>query len=102
MADQNFVVDSVVRGYHVYKDVWGAAAGEPLQCFWEPGNQSDPYAVAVRQRDNTVTVGHLPRKISSMCSMFLLCGGRIDCIVTGGKQYSRDLPQGGMEIPCQL
>ena len=63
MADQNFVVDSVVRGYHVYKDVWGAAAGEALQCFRESGNQSNPYAVAMRQRDNTVTVAHFAKKV---------------------------------------
>lgn len=100
MADKNFVVDSIVRGYHVYKDVWGAAAGEALQCFRESGSQHDPNTVAVQpQRDNTVTVGHLPRKISTMC---LLRGGRIDCIVTEGKQYYCDLPQGGMEISCQL
>lgn len=24
------------------------------------------------------------------------------CIVTGGRRYSADLPQGGLEIPCKL
>ena len=33
--------------------------------------------------------------------MFLQGGGSISCIITGRRQYSRDLPQGGMEIPCK-
>ena len=48
-------------------------------------------------------VGHLPKKISSTCSLFIRKGGTIDCEVTdpNGK-YSRDLAQGGLEIPCVL
>ena len=58
------------------------------------------YAVATLM--NGTIVGHLPRHISRLCSLFLRRGGRIMCIVTGGKMYSIDLPQGGLEIPCQL
>ena len=32
--------------------------------------------------------------------MFLRKGGVITCTVTGSRQYSADLAQGGMEIPC--
>ena len=28
--------------------------------------------------------------------------GAIDCVVIGGRQYSSDLPQGGLKIPCKL
>lgn len=31
---------------------------------------------------------------------FVRKGGSLSCEVTGSKQYSCDLPQGGMEIPC--
>ena len=34
-------------------------------------------------------------------SLFLRRGGAIYCVVTGHRRYSRDLPQGGMEIPCK-
>ena len=34
--------------------------------------------------------------------MFLRRGGTIDCRVTGARQGSEDLPQGGLEIPCIL
>ena len=47
-------------------------------------------------------VGHLPKRISSTCSLFLRMGESISCEVTGPKQYSVDLIQGGLEIPCRL
>ena len=47
-------------------------------------------------------MGHVPRKISSICSLFLRESGSIICHVTGSRQYSSDLPQGGLEIPCVL
>ena len=44
----------------------------------------------------------MPKLISAAASLFLRQGGSITCKVTGSRQYSRDLPQGGLEIPCQL
>ena len=56
------------------------------------------YAVAVKHRGRVV--GHLPRKFSRVCSLFLRRGGLISCTVTGTRRYSVDLVQGGLEIPC--
>ena len=70
-------VEAMVRGYHVYQDIWDTALGEQLSCKREPGNRKDPFAVAVVRA--LVTVGHVPKKISSVCSMFLLRGGTIHC-----------------------
>ena len=80
---------------------WGKVTiGERLPCKREPGNRKDPFAVAVvRSRD---TVGHVPKKISSVCSMFLLHGGTLHCQVIASRGYSGDLPQGGLEILCML
>lgn len=48
-----------------------------------------------------MTVGHVPRRISSVCSLFLRkSGARIVCKITGNRHYSKDLPQGGLELPC--
>ena len=44
----------------------------------------------------------MPKLISAACSLFLQHGGSIKCKVTGSRQYSRDLPQGRLEIPCTL
>jgi hypothetical protein len=95
-----FRVEAMVRGYHCYQEIWQAIVGEELQTTRELGNIHDLYAVAVTR--SRLTVGHLPRKISSVCSLFLRRGGEISCIVTGTRRYSSDLEQGGLEIPCTL
>ena len=87
-----------IRGYHIYKDIWLAENDQILSCQREIRNRKDPYAVAVTK--DGATVGHLPRKVARMCSLFIRRGGTIKCIVNGRKRYSRDLPQGGLEIPC--
>ena len=71
-----------------------------LQCEKEEGNSHDLYAVAVKQLDSIV--GHVPCMISTLCHLFLSRGGSITCTVTGIRKYSDDLPQGGLEVPCQL
>ena len=47
MTESSFLVDTMVRGYHVYKDIWTAAVGEELTCRREKFNAADPFAVAV-------------------------------------------------------
>ena len=47
-------------------------------------------------------VGHVPRRISAICSLFIRRGGRILCTVSGSRRYSADLPQGGVAIPMKL
>ena len=47
-------------------------------------------------------VGHVPRNISAICSLFFRRGGMIRCEVKGNRRYSADLPQGGLKIPCVL
>ena len=91
---------SCVRGFHVYSAVWNPTIGEVLPCRREPTNVTDRYAVAVL--DSGTIVGHLPRKYSKIFSLFIRRGGIITCEITGRRRYSRDLVQGGMEIPCKL
>ena len=91
---------SCIRGYHVYQRVWtDPYVGETLDCRREPTNVVDRYAVSVIRSE--VVVGHLPKKISKLCSLFLRRGGSISCEVTG-RRRSTDLIQGGLEIPCLL
>ena len=52
--------------------IWTAAVGEVLMCAREPTNDKDRYAVAV-MKDGTI-VEHLPKRISRVCSLFLLRG----------------------------
>ena len=99
-AMEEFGRDCYIRGNHLYKETWRAAIGEELECDRELGNSCDRYAVAVKR--SGVVIGHLPRKVSRVCSLFLRRGSVILCKVTGGRRYSGDLAQGGLGIPCFL
>ena len=59
-----------------------------LVCAQDSGNPHDPYAVAIKK--GSVVVGHMPRKISVVCSLFLHAG-TITATVTDSRQYSNDL-----------
>ena len=96
-----FSIDAMVRGYHVYKDVWESEVGEVLACEVEMNNIHDRNAIAVKKANDVV--GHLPKKISLICRLFLEReDSSIQCEVASTRRYSRDLPQGGLEIPCRL
>ena len=96
--ETEFNIDSCVRGYHVYQLRWTAVVGEELTCRREPGNASDPFAVAVIK--GSEIVGHVPRSFSCICNLLLRRGGTLSCCITGNRRYSSDLPQGGLELPC--
>ena len=107
MACLTFSVESMIRGYHEYKRIWESPSpADHLFCQREIRNPHDTHAVAIKGSvagDGTVaTVGHVPRKISAICSIFIRHGGTIICVVNGACRYSADLPQGGLEIPCVL
>ena len=97
----------MVRGYHEYQAIWSDPyVGEELICEREVGNSHDPQVVALKKEigidGHLRLVGHVPRRISSSCSIFIRRGGSIKCSITGSRCYSSDLPQGGLEIPCIL
>ena len=85
-----FSVETMVCGY----------IGEMLLCERKVGNVHDTFVVAIKE-DGEV-VGHCPRKISALCSIFIRRGGKITCQVTGRRRYLSDLPQGAPEVPCKM
>ena len=79
------------------QDIWTPTTGElHLSCQTEDSNAFDPYAVAIRKSANVI--GHVPRKISAACSLFIQRGGTLTCIIIDSHcQYLADLPQGGLK-----
>jgi len=67
-----------------------------VSCKWEDGNCFDPLAVAVCNGD--IVIGRVPRKISSICSLYIHRGAEIHCRVTGSRRFSADLEQGGLGL----
>ena len=63
-----------------YERAWASTHHETFHCSHVQGNVHDPYAVKVMKSD--VVVGHLPKKISATCFLFLRKGGAILCQVT--------------------
>ena len=98
---EELTISSCIRGYHIYRSVWSPPVGEEYTCNRELENISDRYALAVTNMIGE-TIGHIPRKISKFCAIFLRNGGSIQCSIAGDKRYSEYLPQGGLEVPCTL
>ena len=79
-------------------DICNPSSGEELTCSRDTENTKDPFAVAVKHR--TAIVGHVPRKISAACALFIARKGTISCTIAGSRRFSADLPQGGLGVPC--
>ena len=47
-------------------------------------------------------VDHVPCTISTPCNVFIRKGGVITCIISGHRQHSSYLEQGGLDVPCKL
>ena len=95
------MVESCVRGFHVYQDIWMPSTRERLPCKTEDMNPMDPYMVTIKKRMEVI--GHVPHKISAACFLFIERGSTLNCIITDSRhQYSSDLAQGGLQIPCKL
>ena len=90
-------LESCIRGFHVYHEVWAPYIGERLNCAIKSGNSADPFPVAVQK--NSEMIGHVPRTISRVSSLFLQQRRAISCSITGNIRRSTDLPQGGLEVP---
>ena len=97
MGDFQASFKGVVRGYHVYQDIWTLSIGEELMTRPEIGNPEDLYAVAIMKSDTIF--GHIPREISKTCFHFIDHDGVIICKISGRRQHSV-LLQGGLEVPC--
>ena len=62
-----------VRGYHVYREIWGAASAEVLACARETENVSDRYAVAVVNNDKYGRGSPRNRKRVAIFRRFKFC-----------------------------
>ena len=79
-----FCKESVIRGHHVYKNVWTPFVGQILNARREAGNSHDRHAVVVVF--DSYVVGHLPREYSRIAWYFLQHGGMISCEITGRRR----------------
>ena len=69
----SFTIEAMVRGHHVYRDVWHATKAEQLPCQREIGNVADPFAVAIVKSGAIVQGGYHQFARSSYEEMDQLC-----------------------------
>ena len=77
---EEYEVESCMREYHSYGNIWTPSVEDLLSCGQESENPNDLYAVAIKNGTNVI--GHVPRKLLAACSLFLLFGGTINCEIT--------------------
>ena len=97
-----FAVECCVRGYHIFQSFWVAPVRSVLIAKHEDDPQSlihDKFALVNK---DSVTVSHIPKFMSKLTYFFLKHGGHMKCEIIGGKEYSKDLELGGLEIPARL
>jgi len=66
---------SVIRGHHIYKDIWSPYIGEHLTLHREDSKTHDRHAVYL-MKDNCA-VGHVPRELSRVFWYFFVMGGSL-------------------------
>ena len=93
MSTRCFNWESVVRGHHIYKDIWTPLIGEILFCDREEDNSEDSFAISVIKDGNIV--GHAPREESRIVWYFIEHGVSIDCRIIGRRKYGK-----GLVVPC--
>ena len=61
-ASYDLLLDSVIRGHHIYKRTWTPYVGEELPLQRERTNSHDAFAVTIK-KDGSV-VGRVPKELS--------------------------------------
>ena len=90
-------IQSYIRGYHAYMEVWTPTIGEILLVKSEPTNCQDSKAVAILKEN--VTVGHVPQNIAPRLFHFLRRDVNKAFAEVTGHKVNRGAGY-GLEIPC--
>lgn len=90
-------IESFIRGYHAYMDVWTPVEDEMLRLIPEPSNSVDRNAVAVMKEDQVV--GHIPYNLAPIVSLFLKRDVNKAFARVTGEKINRGAGY-GLEIPC--
>lgn len=90
-------IESFVRGYHSYMDVWEPRVGEVLALEREPHNVVDQLAVSVVRSGQIV--GHVPFNLAPVFSHFLKRSFNKGTAEITGEKVNRGGGY-GLEVPC--
>ena len=97
-----FEFTAAVRGFHYYRRFWVSKPLQMLNCFYDPDNPFDEFAIKVCEEGHEVPVGHLPKEISRATKFFIDRGTNITVTLTDDHYRRSPLVQGGIEIACKV
>ena len=98
----NFEFENAVRGYHYYRKYWSSKEHETLNCYHEPGNPFDIFAIKTCSHGSLQPVGHLPREISRLTKFILDRGPEGKAKLTSNQYRCSPITQRRLEIPCTV
>ena len=75
IAMEEYTMESVIRGHHIYESIQHPILGEQLTLEREDENSHDRHAVSVMKCD--AIVGHVPRELSRAYWYFIRHGGTV-------------------------
>ena len=90
-------INSYIRGYHAYMELWTPVRDEMLILKREPTNVADRNAVAVFREDQVV--GHVPFNVTPRISLLLKRDINKAFAKVVGEKVNRGAGY-GLEIPC--
>ena len=90
-------IESYIRGYHAYMDIWTPVMNEELILKREPTNERDRNAVVVLKEETLV--GHVPFNLAPFISAFLRRDTNSGFAKVVGEKVNRGAGY-GLEIPC--
>ena len=99
IKQKQYDLDSFVRGYHAFMDIWTLKVGDENFCLKsESENRHDKFAVAILLEERIA--GHVPKNLSKIFHQLMkISYCNIGCKVTG-KRVNRGADY-GLEIPVQ-
>ena len=103
MPNITWSFDSAVRVYHFYRKYWMPYLLQRLDCYHEPNNALDQFAIKMVMMEKTEKiVGHLPREISRPTKFLLVKGAVIHAEISSVKYRHSPLVQGVLELSCKV
>ena len=104
IKEKEYQIESFVMVYHVYRNIWSPKEKDILNTEIEPSAVMDKFAVVIK--NNTTTVGHLPKGKTGRFSKTVFYFLKIEntsCKVAITSQKTVNLGDGlRMRIPCKL
>ena len=73
---------TAVHGFHYYRTFWVPKPSRNLNCFYEPDNPFDEFAIKVCEEGHEVPVVHFLRDISRATKFFIDRGANITITLT--------------------